>query len=80
MVRRVPRTGPALHQLTRVPEAAVSLVVDAVSVEPSLVWTIATFLGCFVVASDRQQRENRDEVVTGTSIESGLSATEFVTL
>ena len=41
MVRRVPRTGPALHQLTRVPEAAVSLVVDAVSVEPSLVWTIA---------------------------------------
>ncbi len=41
MVRRVPRAGPALHQLTRVPEAAVSLVVDAISVEPSLVWTIA---------------------------------------
>ena len=36
MVRRAPRTGPALHQLTRVPEAAVSLVVDAISVEPSL--------------------------------------------
>ena len=30
-----------MHQLTRVPETAVSLVVDAVSVEPSLVWTIA---------------------------------------
>ena len=41
MVRRASRTGPALHQLTRVPEAAVSLVVDAISVEPSLVWTIA---------------------------------------
>ena len=38
-----------MHQLTRVPEAAVSLVVDAISVEPSLVWTIAVLGRCGVV-------------------------------
>ena len=32
---------PPCINFTRVPEAAVSLVVDAISVEPSLVWTIA---------------------------------------